>query len=615
MDMRGSYPEGGVISRQVAPCRPRGEVHEDCRSSARSHFRSLRSCVRTTAYTAELLPPPADVPGYATEAYALNNRGQVFGRAVSIAARGPVLWTDGIPAWLPVPNGHHWYDDVGVHFINSSGDVVSVVQDARATGNEGVRPILWVDGAATQVPLPVPRCDGYLERPVDSESEWGLSSWPVGFNKAGHILLSACNNFWIWDGSSFELLAQPSPVPGCLFLQNAIAFGSNHLNDADHASLDRTWFIDWGCPLPARQPGVFISPTDFVSLPEEAGFAADINNRDQVVIWFRDSSGIVNLRLWNGRQMVELGQGGYQSLNNLGEVAFMTGSPLRPHLFRDGVVRPVALPAEVANLGGFLLLNDGGQIAGWDPVSGRAVILTPVPTIKSFAIPAALTACKSGTATITLEYRAAGNLLVSLSSSAPGVSLPASVLFKAGVSKKSFAIRTTPVASLQDVTITATLGDERLDSYPDAPSYRRRVAGAVTQPRERRKCRHGNRDARVRGRARRRDRRPFQQCASRGDAGRREPDHPARCQERDIYRLHEPGHGGQETNDTRRSDGCAVEGEDPDGHSVAAPSPVLGTDDQPPAGCRGVNSVASTPCRVRPNSEVPQCQPLPPTRP
>jgi hypothetical protein len=59
-------------------------------------------------YTAQTLDPPSGVAANAsTQAYAINNRGQVFGFAFEANARVPVLWTNGVPARLPVPAGYY----------------------------------------------------------------------------------------------------------------------------------------------------------------------------------------------------------------------------------------------------------------------------------------------------------------------------------------------------------------------------------------------------------------------------------------------------------------------------------------------------------------------------
>src|ERR1700716_947142 len=72
----------------------------------------LTASVASAQYTAQMLPPPADLPFNATtRAFALNGVGQVFGEAFGGGRLEPVLWTGGVPERLDIPNGYSW-DDV-----------------------------------------------------------------------------------------------------------------------------------------------------------------------------------------------------------------------------------------------------------------------------------------------------------------------------------------------------------------------------------------------------------------------------------------------------------------------------------------------------------------------
>jgi hypothetical protein len=76
-----------------------------------------------------------------------------------------------------------------------------------------------------------------------------------------------------------------------------------------------------------------------------------------------------------------------------------------------------------------------------------------------------ITGCKPGNGSVVLENPAPpGGVTVLLSTSAGGASVPASLTFKAGVSKKTFKITTTPVASLQSGQVTAGVGSDSADS-------------------------------------------------------------------------------------------------------------------------------------------------------
>ena len=91
------------------------------------------------------------------------------------------------------------------------------------------------------------------------------------------------------------------------------------------------------------------------------------------------------------------------------------------------------------------------------------------PAIATFDVPADLTgSCKAPSGKVVLDRAAPpAGLTVSLSSSSPDVSVPASLTFKSGVSKKTFKINTTAVAALETATITATLGGQVLNAAID----------------------------------------------------------------------------------------------------------------------------------------------------
>lgn len=331
-------------------------------------------------YTAQLLPPPTvgQPPGEITP-YALNNAGQVFGRnfwGTGNPNRGPVLWTNAVPAALPLPAGYHFYD-IGIYFLNDMGVAVSTVQLDSATVNEGIRAVVWRNGAATVVPVPLSsdECGSRFSNLPPGTHEFNVL--PGGLNRAGHMLINACNSLWIVDSSGAVLTAGPPPV----VVNNALTppyfeepFNNiNHLNDADVASAETGVY---GFNL-GTHPGILSGLSSFFPLPMDHGYAHDINNRDQVLTFIQDPA-TAHCYLWNGAVLVDLGTTacGGASLNNLGQVAFMTNSN-QPLLYKDGVVSPIILPAEAPDLlfSGGSGLNDAGQIIGQEGFSG--VLLTP----------------------------------------------------------------------------------------------------------------------------------------------------------------------------------------------------------------------------------------------
>jgi hypothetical protein len=310
-------------------------------------------------YTAQFLPPPVDQPAL--------NMGQVFGRAINnTSARAPVLWTNGVGMTLPVPAGYHWDDSGGsTNFaLNDSGTVAALVQSNNpALGN---RIAVWNNGAPTLLPLP-PNCTGVA----------GLN----GMNRAGHILGSAGSNlgggacsspggmpeFWIWNGSSFEIIPQPAGVPGCLDLAYLIgnSSGGRALNDADHAAMYQYWVENLGgCSIPNQeQPLIFTPPAGINFLPPIFSSSVQINNQDQMVVSLSGSGN--DVQFWDGAAFHDLGIDAGAYLNNAKQVVY-TVQDLQMNIWQSGASAPIALPAVVLDphvFPGIAGFNDSGQIA------------------------------------------------------------------------------------------------------------------------------------------------------------------------------------------------------------------------------------------------------------
>src|SRR6266436_6258790 len=168
-------------------------------------------------YTAQYLPTPTSgQPPGGTSPYALNNKGQVFGRNFwggPGVNRGPVLWTNALPVALPVPAGYHWYDS-SLNFLNDAGVALSLGQlDSATQGqsptNAGIRPIVWQTGIATILPLPLSLsdCGSRFNNFLPPYTEERFNVWPVGLNRAGHVLLYACNSLWVVDSNGAVVIA------------------------------------------------------------------------------------------------------------------------------------------------------------------------------------------------------------------------------------------------------------------------------------------------------------------------------------------------------------------------------------------------------------------------
>ncbi len=94
-----------------------------------------------------------------TEPYMLNNAGQVFGSALAPGPqRRPVLWTDGVPANLPIPaGGYYWNAEGGQQFLNDSGTVVTKISIAGNVPGGVLNSVLrWRNGVADFVPATPP---------------------------------------------------------------------------------------------------------------------------------------------------------------------------------------------------------------------------------------------------------------------------------------------------------------------------------------------------------------------------------------------------------------------------------------------------------------------------
>ncbi len=316
----------------------------------------LVTCVAVLAplgwaqYTASSLGAPVDLPTYTTiTAYALNNLGQVYGRAVlpgfSGGPRVPVLWTNGVGHSLPIPPGFTWSDGGagGNLALNDAGVVAATVTD-NSTG--ALHIIVWNNGVPSILPR-APQCSG-----VGANGQILF-----GMNRAGHIVGFAesgngntCLAYWLYDGASFHTISSPPPN----FLCNGTAFIVNLpgkvVNDADHVAMEDELA---GC---SPQPVIFSPPSNIDFLPPVAGSGTTLNNRDQMMIFFNGVSGPDDV-FWDGSVLHDL-HGAPAFLNSMGQVAYMQAGSIL--LWNNGAPAAVTLPNGVTgSLEGF---NDAGQL-------------------------------------------------------------------------------------------------------------------------------------------------------------------------------------------------------------------------------------------------------------
>lgn len=348
-------------------------------------------------YSTLFLPAPAvGQPAGAISPLALNNAGQVLAGNFwggPAPDRGLVRFSNGITTALTFPVGYHLADIGFLFYLNDLGVAVATGQlDSAAGTNGGKRPIVWdTSGAARALPLPMSPADcgarfNSVPPPYTQEL---FSVFPMGLNRAGHILASACNSLWIMDADGAILAAGPPPADLPPIGLQPVYFEEllgSHLNDADIAS------VETGVPgyQEGTHPGILSAGlSSFFPLPMTYGFAGVINNRNQVVA-FVQSGSTADCKLWDGSALVELGACAMGSLNNLGQVFFMT-STFNPQfrLYKDGSVQPFTPPPEVVGMTltasphGF---NDAGQIVGMDQF-GRGFLLTPTGSCAADVTP------------------------------------------------------------------------------------------------------------------------------------------------------------------------------------------------------------------------------------
>jgi hypothetical protein len=337
-------------------------------------------------YTAFQIPQPSSgQPGGLLTPVALNNLGQVLIFNIwgsGATQRGAAIYANGTTVGLAFPAGYHVTGYGDGFLLNDTGMAMWVGQMDTAT-NAGLRPIVWQGGAAHAIPLPMTPADcatqfATLPPPPPAYTQESFNVRAVGPNRVGHILIDACNTLWIVDPTGNVLLQGPPPVVIPQAGQQPAYFEwqyGNHLNDADVVSAD-TGIV--GFPE-GTHPGVLTGLSSFAPMPTDFGNVVTINNHDQILVRVQPSGSLVGECLvGTGSAVADLGVCGNASLNNLGQVAFVTTGNL-PRLYKDGNIVAITLPPEASTLvftGWSRGLNDAGQIIGVDNFN-TPFLLTP----------------------------------------------------------------------------------------------------------------------------------------------------------------------------------------------------------------------------------------------
>jgi hypothetical protein len=327
-------------------------------------------------YTATLLETSTN--GFAN-IISLNNKGQVLGDACDLVSgflfcngthRYPGVWSNGVITPLTIPDGYSYVAQLSYYGINDSGTVVGTLQGATTS-----HVVVWTGGVPAFLPdAPIPGA-GTRCTTAGSSSSFGITA-------AGHIVGStvypsvvpggpSCSGYWVYNGASFRLLPVAIP-PICtsppLPPGNAPGVGPGFgaaINDADVVLQTLDNFF---CGPPYIVPGFpatdpfLIQPsgaTSFLPLGSLAGASSSGINDIGDEIGFTDPSHII---VWDAQGVHDLGPSGFGHMNQAGQVIYSGSAGIA--LWQNGVSTAIVLPA-VMNPASVAYvptaLNDSGQ--------------------------------------------------------------------------------------------------------------------------------------------------------------------------------------------------------------------------------------------------------------
>jgi probable HAF family extracellular repeat protein len=155
---------------------------------------ATRAFVWASGQRTDLGEIPGAPAGASSQAFAINDAGEVVGTAQGLAGSVAFAWQGGPMMELAYQNG--WVPEA----INTSGDIV---------GRTSNRAVLWSGGVGAD-----------LTALIDPTGHWTLSD-AVGVNDAGQIAAIGTNQL----GQTRGLLLTPVPEPSALALAAAAAAG------------------------------------------------------------------------------------------------------------------------------------------------------------------------------------------------------------------------------------------------------------------------------------------------------------------------------------------------------------------------------------------------------
>ncbi|MFC3711307.1 PEP-CTERM sorting domain-containing protein [Sphingoaurantiacus capsulatus] len=313
-----------------------------------------------------------DLPGGAnnSQAYGINNLGQVVGSSNGTNGQVGFVWTNGVMTALPnLPGGNNY--NSAARSINDSGQIVGTGVGLGASGQAVNRGVIWQNGVATSM--------GDLPGGNDYSLAYGINnSGQVGGTSAATTFTTSA----LWQNGSLTDLGD---LPGASSSQGFAINSSGHVvgQSVVGGQTRATLFANGQATYLGDLPGGLVS-----SIARDIGDAGHIVGQSSTT---NGVSTVTHAFMWINGVMTDLGDlaGGSDAsiaygVNSAGRVAGygFDNTGVQATMWFDSQV--FSLASLVSNLGGWRLnqataINERGQIVGYGAVGGvtRAFLLTP----------------------------------------------------------------------------------------------------------------------------------------------------------------------------------------------------------------------------------------------